>query len=243
MPAVPAPALTTHPPAGSSRSGLLRPGPVGFGRVALLGAIAACSGRPAATPPVAKPAATAAPSVAPNQLRALAQFDAIADRAARSQALFVEASRVLTHARCVNCHPPDDMPRQGDGHALHDPPALRGTADRGIPGLGCATCHQDRNVELARVPGAPDWRLAPAQMEWLDRSPAAICAQIKDPARNGGRTLVQIHDHLAHDALVGWAWQPGADRAPAPGTQAELGALVQAWIDTGAECPSEEVQR
>jgi hypothetical protein len=48
---------------------------------------------------------------------------------------------------------------------------------------------------------------------------------------------------MAHDALVGWAWRPGADRAPAPGTQAELGALIQAWIDSGAECPAEEVKR
>ncbi|TMQ18777.1 MAG: Isoquinoline 1-oxidoreductase subunit [Deltaproteobacteria bacterium] len=199
----------------------------------VLGLVLACSGRPA--PPVA----TAPAPVAPGELRTPAAFDGIAERAARSQALFVEASRVLTHARCVNCHPPDEMPRQGDGHALHDPPVLRGEADRGIPALGCTTCHQDRNIELARVPGAPDWRLAPLKMAWLDRSPAAICGQLKDPARNGGRTLRQIRDHLAHDVLVGWAWQPGAGRAPAPGTQAELGALVQAWIDTGAVCPEE----
>jgi hypothetical protein len=202
-------------------------------------ALAACAGHPAAPTPAAPPTL---PPVAAGQLRAPAQFDVIADRTARSQALFVEASRVLTHARCVNCHPPDETPRQGDAHALHDPPVLRGTADRGIPALGCTTCHQDRNVELARVPGAPDWHLAPAHMVWLDKSPAQICAQIKDPARNGGRTLAKIQDHVAHDPLVGWGWKPGADRAPAPGSQAELGALVQAWIDTGAACP-EEVKR
>ena len=206
----------------------------------ILGLAAACSSRPPAAPPVVP---GPPPPVDASKLRPPAQFASIADRAARSQALFVEASHVLTHARCVNCHPPDDTPRQGDNHALHDPPALRGSADRGIPALGCNTCHQDRNVELARVPGAPEWRLAPANMAWLGKSPAAICGQIKDPARNGGRTLPQIQDHMAHDALVGWGWRPGADRAPAPGTQAELGALVQAWIDSGAECPAEEVKR
>jgi len=31
--------------------------------------------------------------------------------------------------------------------------------------------------------------------------------------------------------------QTGAGRDPAPGTQQLFGALVQAWIDTGAQCP------
>jgi hypothetical protein len=42
---------------------------------------------------------------------------------------------------------------------------------------------------------------------------------------------------MAEDHLVGWAWNPGDGRKPAPGTQAQFGALVQAWIDTGAKCP------
>lgn len=44
----------------------------------------------------------------------------IADRAARSRALFGEAARVFTSPRCVNCHPADVSPRQGDQHRLHD---------------------------------------------------------------------------------------------------------------------------
>jgi hypothetical protein len=206
--------------------------------VVVAGLAAGCSSPPAPTP--VKPATLT--SAASRQLLAPAQFAAIADRTLRSQAMFVEASRVLTHARCVNCHPPDDTPRQGDRHALHDPPVLRGANDHGIPALGCNTCHQDRNLELARIPGAPDWHLAPRSMVWLGKSPAAICAQLKDPARNGGRSLAQIHDHVAHDGLVAWGWRPGADRAPAPGSQAELAALFQAWIDTGAACPVEEVK-
>jgi hypothetical protein len=39
-------------------------------------------------------------------------FEAIGDTAARSAALFTEAVKVLTHARCVNCHPAGDRPRQ-----------------------------------------------------------------------------------------------------------------------------------
>jgi len=152
--------------------------------------------------------------------------------------MFWEVSRVLLHPRCVNCHPPDEFPRQGDRHVIHDPPAVRGDATgRGVVAMQCRGCHQDRNLELARVPGAPDWHLAPLSMAWLGKSPRDICLQISDPARNGGKSLAQIHAHLAGDALVAWGWKPGADRVPAPGSQQELAALFQAWLDTGAVCP------
>jgi hypothetical protein len=195
--------------------------------------LVACGTRGAA--PAPSPAS--APGIVENALRPPAAFDAIADRTQRSRALFGEAAKVLTHARCVNCHPSDDTPRQGDRHELHDPPVVRGTANRGVPAMQCTTCHQDRNLELARVPGAPGWHLAPPSMAWLDRTPRQICEALKDPAHNGGRSLAQVQDHLAHDPLVAWGWAPGAERAPAPGSQAELGALIQAWIDSGAECP------
>ncbi len=178
----------------------------------------------------------------PTELRAPASFDVIADRSARSQALFGELGRVLTHPRCVNCHPPDDSPRQGELHAVHDPPVVRGAAGRGPVGMPCGGCHQDRNVELARVPGAPDWHLAPKQMVWLDRTPGQICRQLSDPGQNGGKTLAQLHEHMAKDALVAWGWAPGSGRVPAPGTQAQAAALFQAWIDTGAVCPQEVVK-
>jgi hypothetical protein len=202
---------------------------LGVNRAVLVAVIAACG---TTAPPAAR---VAPPTTSNDQLLAPDAFAHIADRAERSRALFAEAGKVLTHARCVNCHPPDETPRQGDRHAIHDPPIVRGANDNGVAALQCTTCHQDRNAELARIPGAPGWHLAPLGMAWLGKSAAQICVQIKDPARNGGRTLAQVHDHVAHDGLVAWGWTPGADRLPAPGTQAELAALVQAWIDTGAE--------
>jgi hypothetical protein len=75
-------------------------------------------------------------------------------------------------------------------------------------------------------------------MAWQRRTLAEICDQVKDPARNGGLTLAQLVEHMAHDPLVGWAWNPGPSREPAPGTQAALGALVKAWADSGAACPT-----
>ncbi|HUS63065.1 MAG TPA: Isoquinoline 1-oxidoreductase subunit [Kofleriaceae bacterium] len=172
------------------------------------------------------------------ELRAVSDFEVITDRAARSRALFLEASRVLLHPRCVNCHPDGDVPHQRQLE-LHEPPVQRGPRDEGVPGMECATCHQDRNQPLTRVPGAPKWHLAPRQMAWVGKSPAYLCNQLKDPARNGGKSLAQIVEHSTHDALVGWGWAPGADREPAPGTQAQFGALTAAWVDTGAECPDD----
>ena len=195
----------------------------------------ACGG---SSPLAAEPAGL--PEVAPNQLRAVADFDRILDRAARSRALFTEASRVLMHPRCVNCHPAGDVPHQGMQMALHDPPVQRGPKGDGVVGMECTSCHQDRNQPLTRVPGAPKWHLAPLELAWVGKSAAYICAQMKDPKRNGGKSLAQIVEHNAHDELVGWGWSPGADREPVPGTQAQFGALVAAWVETGAECPTEE---
>jgi hypothetical protein len=203
------------------------------GSIALAWFGSACGG---ASPPPAEPP----PKIAPAQdLRPPEDFASIADRAERSRALFLEASKVMLHPRCANCHPQDDSPRQRDGAEMHDPPVTRGPLDRGVPALECGTCHQDASVELARIPGAPGWHLAPKVMAWLGRTPAQICEQVKDPSRNGQRTLAAIVEHAAHDKLVAWGWSPGHERTPAPGSQARFGALVQSWVDTGAECPRE----
>jgi hypothetical protein len=184
------------------------------------------------------------PPVAPTELRPPEDFAIITGRKDRSRALFLEASRVLLHPRCSNCHPDGDMPYQGVGaeRKVHDPPVVRGPENKGMPGNECTGCHQDKNLELARVPGAPNWHLAPREMAWVGRTPRQVCEQLKDKARNGGKTLAQIVDHNAHDALVGWGWKPGSGREPAPGTQERFGAIVAAWVVTGAECPSEESQ-
>ncbi len=204
-----------------------------LGLIVALAGTAACRSRD--VPPV-----SAVPS---NQLRAVGDFGAIPDRADRSRALFLEASRVFLHPRCVNCHPNGDVPSQGMQMTPHQPPVTRGPDGHGVVGMECTSCHQDRNLVHARVPGAPDWHLAPGEMAWIGKSPRQICEQVKDPRRNGGKSLAEIVEHNAHDkALVAWGWSPGSDREPAPGSQDQFGAIVAAWVETGAECPS-EVQR
>jgi hypothetical protein len=170
-------------------------------------------------------------------LRSVASFDAIAEPARRSAALFTEAGKVLTHARCVNCHPSTDNPRQGDTRQVHEPPVRRGAAGHGMVGMRCGTCHTSANFDPAGIPGSPQWHLAPAPMAWEGLSLAQLCAQLKDPKRNGGRSLDKVVEHMRTDPLVGWAWTPGAGREPAPGTQADFAALIAAWARTGAACP------
>jgi hypothetical protein len=165
-------------------------------------------------------------------------FAAIGDPAARSAALFTELGKVLTHPRCVNCHPAGDRPRQADVSRLHQPPVQRGPDGLGLPAMRCPICHQQANFDPGRVPGNPIWHLAPREMAWEGKTLGEICAQIKDPARNGNRSLEALVEHIGTDHLVGWAWAPGYGRQPAPGTQKEAGALVDAWVKTGAACPN-----
>ena len=188
--------------------------------------------------------ALAASAQAPTgQLRGPDAFASISDQAARSRALFAEAAKVITGPRCMNCHPAGEHPTQGNDMHEHQPPVFRGDAGVGVAGMMCSTCHTDRNFTLHEtasyhsIPGNPRWGLAPIEMAWQGKSISDICRQIKDPARNGGRDLKLLHDHIATDDVVGWAWQPGEGRVPAPGSQQLLGQLIQAWIDTGAQCP------
>jgi hypothetical protein len=180
----------------------------------------------------------AASQAASTTLASPGSFSAIADTDARSSAIFTELGKVLTHPRCVNCHPAGDRPRQGDERRLHQPPVARGVDGHGTETMRCSICHQNANFDPGRVPGHPEWHLAPREMAWEGKTVAEICDQIKDPARNGGRKVEDLIHHIGTDTLVGWAWHPGFGRSPAPGTQKEAGALVEAWVKTGAACPA-----
>ena len=177
-------------------------------------------------------------------LRVAQEFASIEDEKERSIALYEEMSKVIEHPRCMNCHPRDDSPRQGMAMEMHRPPVVRhDESGFGAPGMRCTTCHGAENVRLVgvggiqSVPGHDPWHLAPKSMGWIGLTTGEICEQLKDPERNGNRTLAEIHDHMANDALVGWGWHPGEGREPVPGTQKRFGRLTQAWIDTGAHCP------
>lgn len=180
----------------------------------------------------------------PATLRPASEFASIGDKTERSRALFGEAMKVIGHPRCMNCHPATDRPTQGEDRHPHQPPVTRGPANFGAAGMQCNTCHMPGNTptigeNIRSIPGDPAWHLAPLEMGWQGKSAAAICEQIKDKSRNGGKDLVALHEHMAKDHLVGWGWNPGEGRVPAPGTQAQFGDIIKAWIDTGAVCPTQ----
>lgn len=151
---------------------------------------------------------------------------------------------VFSHPRCANCHVEDDHPRWSGPEfktaRFHAFNVQRGTDGSGFgnPGLRCTTCHFASNSgTLNGPPGAEGWHLAPVEMVWFGKSSADICAQIKDPARNGDRTLEEVATHVRDDGLVAWGWSPGPGREPAPGSAEETFLAIQRWAEAGAPCP------
>jgi hypothetical protein len=210
--------------------------------VSLVGALFVLVVPGCSSPPLVPTGASSVTSPDPTTLRPAADFRSIRNRSARSAAIFTEAARVIQSPRCLNCHPVTRSPSQGDDLHTHVPVIRADERGHGPPGLPCSTCHQGQNVAthlqpIESIPGHAHWMLAPSSMGWQEKSARQICEQIKDPARNGGRSLMQIHEHMLRDTLVGWAWNPGAGRTPAPGTQQLFGELIAAWIETGAACP------
>ena len=63
---------------------------------------------------------------------------------------------------------------------------------------------------------------------------------MKDPARNGARTIEEIAGHIKEDELVGWGWTPGPGREAAPYSAEQTAEFVLAWGAAGAPCPSDD---
>jgi hypothetical protein len=191
-------------------------------------------------PPPLAPQSPTAPAA--QNLKSASEFASIGDKAARSRAIFTEIGKVITHPRCMNCHPAGAHPLQGAGRE-HNPPVWRADAAVGTIGTTCAQCHTESNFTLHEgatyksIPGHARWGLAPLSMAWEGKSLGDICRQLKDTKLNGGRDLAMLQEHIAKDDLVAWGWSPGPGRQPAPGSQEAAGKLVQAWIDSGADCP------
>jgi len=146
---------------------------------------------------------------------------------------------VIKSPRCINCHPTDDVPRQGDDQHKHLFGVTRGKDDHGGPVQKCNTCHQSKNVEYSNVPGAPKWALAPRSMGWIGLTDAQLGQALMDKSKNGGKSPAELVEHMGHDSLVLWAWNPGKGRTPPPVPVEEFRKVLQTWLETGAHVPTE----
>jgi hypothetical protein len=152
--------------------------------------------------------------------------------------LFLGIAEVLQSPRCMNCHPAGEAPLQTDQSRPHKQNIKRVFASLGG---SCSTCHQDAPMPGANMPpGAPHWSMPPAEtpMIFQGKSPTQLCVDLKDPAKNGNRTLAQLLHHITTDPLVVWGFDPGPGRTPPPVNHASFIARFDAWIAQGALCPT-----
>ena len=159
------------------------------------------------------------------------------EKSEKSLAAFNQMMKVIRHPRCMNCHPSDDRPRQGNDAHVHLFNVQRGKDDKGLPAMRCNTCHQTENNAYSSVPGAPKWHLAPKSMSWQGLSDARIGEVIVNKSKNGGRDIKALVDHMTKDSLVLWAWSPGEGRQLPPLSQPEFAQFVREWADNGAVIP------
>lgn len=162
---------------------------------------------------------------------------ALAHAAPGTGALFDPVASVVMSPRCINCHQAE-APRQKDSGVLHAQQVVRGADGHGSAALHCAACHQAANSAAGRVPGAPNWHLAPFSMRWQGLDKQGVCRQMRDPARNGGRdTGDKVIEHMKTDPLVLWAWNPGAHRSRPPMSHEAFIQALETWARNGMPCP------
>ena len=150
---------------------------------------------------------------------------------------------VLTHQRCMNCHPNDNIPKQGNDRHPHYFGIARGENNKGFQATNCNTCHNSENNKYSGVPGAPHWSLAPASMGWEGLSRAQIAERLLDKSANGNRSHKELIKHMTEDDLVLWAWQPGVDangvqRSIPPVSKEDFKEAVKNWFANGAVIPT-----
>ncbi len=151
---------------------------------------------------------------------------------------------VLTHQRCVNCHPSDNVPKQAEDRHPHRFGISRVNAEGAT---NCGTCHGDTNNNYSGVPGAPHWALAPESMAWEGLDRFEIARSMIDRAKNGNRSADDIMHHLTEHELVLWAWEPGLDaegqsREVPPVSKEEFIRAVKEWVEAGAIIPVENTE-
>jgi hypothetical protein len=155
---------------------------------------------------------------------------------------------VTSHPRCANCHvsASDEPMWSGPSYGRTRPHGMKirgGKSRIGAEFLPCSTCHamskypQNTPHSAPRVRGA--WRLAPKGAAWFGQSSEVICAQLRDPKRNGGMDYKALAKHLDHDVVLPWAWSPGPGREPAPYSLEAHVMDMLLWGAADQPCPQD----
>jgi hypothetical protein len=96
------------------------------------------------------------------------------------------------------------MQESADAARWHEHPGGESRKDK--EAIPCSTCHMTSTQVNEPAPAPPragiDWQLAPVDFIRFGKSGAEICAQMKDPKRNGGRDAAGLVEHLRHDASL-----------------------------------------
>ncbi|SMX39469.1 hypothetical protein [Octadecabacter ascidiaceicola] len=157
---------------------------------------------------------------------------------------------VASHPRCANCHTgPSDRPMwSGPTYGTTRPHGMNiqaGDSRMGVEYLQCSTCHTTKDTDWDNANLMPHaaprvamgWALAPVEADWFGKTSDEICAQLRDPDLNGGRDMLEIAEHLNHDLILHWAWNPGGGREPAPYSLQEHVDDILIWGVAGMPCP------
>ncbi len=156
---------------------------------------------------------------------------------------------VTSHPRCSNCHVGADNKPMWSGPSYgkarpHGMNVNAGESRIGAEYVQCSACHAyregDNDVPHAAPQVAMNWQLAPVEAEWFGKSSDEICNQLRDPERNGGRTLDELASHLDHDLILHWAWNPGGGREAAPYSLQEHVNDVLEWGVAGYPCANDK---
>ena len=155
---------------------------------------------------------------------------------------------VTSHPRCSNCHVgPSNVPMwSGPSYGktrVHGMAVNAGESRIGAETILCTTCHAPReglnDMPHAAPQVAADWQLPPVEAEWFGKSSPEVCNQLRDPQRNGDRSFLELAEHLDHDVILHWAWNPGGGREPAPyDLQTHVNDLL-IWGVAGQPCPGD----
>src|SRR5262249_19035377 len=130
------------------------------------------------------------------------------------------------------------------------------------PGIGtpferCTFCVGPMNNPVTGIPGATDpanpgqpfWSMAPASMAWestpgIPLSGPQLCANLLNKELNGNREPADLLEHIEHEPLVNWAFNPGTRpdgmaRTTPPISHQDFIAAFEEWIADGSPCPTD----